>query len=127
MRWFGSASATPLKDGGLNIALESQTGSVVDMEVRGEQAAQLKQCILGEPCMAANPGKRVVDTVQAFTKELEAHADSTLSDMGAKKDSLKAKMTRTRDILMQPWESADKFLDDYINQLTNGGPPLDDA
>ncbi len=130
MRLFGRALVTPVKDG-LGITLKAASGQTLDMQVTGEAAQDFRNSVMAAvPAtgdkMAANPGKRVVDTVQAFTKELEAHADNTLSEMGAKKELLKAKMSRTKDILIQPWDEADEYLDDYINQLTNGGPPLDD-
>ena len=73
-----------------------------------------------------NPGKRVVDTIQALTLDIEKHADELSAKMTKESERTKDGFYKIETVVHKPWADANTQLEDYINQLTNGGPPLDD-
>ena len=75
--------------------------------------------------MAANPGQKIKDGLEALKKSVDQTVDDLLAS--AAKEHLRTQdgVHKLKGVVVESWAQSNDALEDYINQLTNGGPPLD--
>jgi hypothetical protein len=76
--------------------------------------------------MTTNPSNKVVSALQSLKSEIDAATDDLIAD--ARKQHMRTKdgFHKVKAHVLGPWDDANRELEDYVNQLTNGGPPLDE-
>jgi ornithine cyclodeaminase/alanine dehydrogenase-like protein (mu-crystallin family) len=73
-----------------------------------------------------NPGNKVVSALQTLKGEIDAATDDIIADARKQSERTKDGFHKVRAAVLKPWDDANSELEDYCNQLTNGGPPLDE-
>jgi hypothetical protein len=76
--------------------------------------------------MTTNPGNKVVSALQSLKSEIDAATDDLIADARKQHERTRDGFHKVKTHVLQPWCDANTELEDYVNQLTNGGPPLDD-
>lgn len=76
--------------------------------------------------MTTTPGNKVVSALQALKGEIDAATDDLIADAKKQHERTKDGFHKVKAHVLTPWEKANAELEDYVNQLTNGGPPLDE-
>lgn len=76
--------------------------------------------------MTVNPGNKVVQALQTLKGEIDAATDDLIADAKKQHERTKDGFHKVKTHVLGPWESANRELEDFVNQLTNGGPPLDE-
>ncbi len=75
--------------------------------------------------MTTNPGNKVVQALQTLKGEIDAATDNLIADARKQHEKTKDGFHKIRTCVLMPWEQANSELEDYVNQITNGAPPLD--
>lgn len=73
-----------------------------------------------------NPGSKVVKTLQSLKGEIDSMSDGLIANAAAQHQRTKDGFHTIQKVVVDPWAQANSELEDYVNQLTNGGPPLAD-
>jgi ornithine cyclodeaminase/alanine dehydrogenase-like protein (mu-crystallin family) len=73
-----------------------------------------------------NPGNKVVSALQTLKSEIDAATDDLIADARKQHTRTKDGFHKVKTHVLGPWDDANSELEDYVNQLTNGGPPLDE-
>jgi hypothetical protein len=76
--------------------------------------------------MTTNPGNKVVSALQTLKSEIDAATDDLIADAKKQSERTKDGFHKVKTHVLGPWGDANRELEDYVNQLTNGGPPLDE-
>jgi hypothetical protein len=76
--------------------------------------------------MTTNPGNKVVSALQTLKGEIDAATDDIIADARKQSERTKDGFHKVKAHVLGPWDDANSELEDYLNQLTNGGPPLDE-
>jgi hypothetical protein len=76
--------------------------------------------------MATNPGNKVVSALQTLKSEIDTATDDLIADARRQSERTKDGFHKVKAHVLKPWDDANAELEDYINQLSNGGPPLDE-
>lgn len=76
--------------------------------------------------MPDNPGKIVVNTLKGLQSELQKTADEIVADASKQSERTKDGFHKIKQVVLGTWDQANSEVEDYLNQLTNGGPPLDE-
>jgi hypothetical protein len=76
--------------------------------------------------MTTNPGNKVVSALQTLRKEIDTATDDLIADAKKQNERTKDGFHKVRSHVLKPWDDANRELEDFVNQLTNGGPPLDE-
>jgi ornithine cyclodeaminase/alanine dehydrogenase-like protein (mu-crystallin family) len=76
--------------------------------------------------MTTNPGNKVVSALQTLKSEIDAATDDIIADARKQSERTKDGFHKVKVHVLKPWYDANAELEDYVNQLTNGGPPLDE-
>jgi hypothetical protein len=79
-----------------------------------------------KPKKMTNPGNKVVSALQTLKSEIDAATDDIIADAKRQSERTKDGFHKLNTHVLGPWDDANSELEDYVNQLTNGGPPLDD-
>lgn len=83
------------------------------------------QCLMNEVKMT-NPGTKVVEAVKALKADVEKAADDMIAETRLQSERTKDGFNKVKNVVLKPWQDANDELEDFVNQLTNGGPPLDE-
>ena len=76
--------------------------------------------------MTTNPSNKVVSALQTLKSEIDAATDDIIADAKKQSERTKDGFHKLKAHVITPWDDANRELEDYLNQLTNGGPPLED-
>jgi hypothetical protein len=76
--------------------------------------------------MTTNPSNKVVSALQTLKSEIDAATDDLIADARKQHERTKDGFWKVQTHVLKPWHDANAELEDYVNQLTNGGPPLDE-
>jgi hypothetical protein len=76
--------------------------------------------------MTTNPGSKVVSALQTLRKEIDTATDDLIADAKKQNERTKDGFHKVRSHVLKPWDDANRELEDFVNQLSNGGPPLDE-
>lgn len=74
--------------------------------------------------MTASKLSALADMAKSTTQELEAQADAALTRLDAAKTKAMGGISKLNDIAAD-LEKSTSAIEDFANQITNGGPPLD--
>lgn len=76
--------------------------------------------------MTVNPGNKVVQALQTLKGEIDAATDDIIADAKRQHERTKDGFWKVKKHVLEPWDQANAELDDFVNQISNGGPPLDE-
>lgn len=76
--------------------------------------------------MTVSPSNKVVQALQSLKGEIDAATDDLIATAKHQHERTKEGLHKVRTYVLAPWADANAELEDYVNQLTNGGPPLDE-
>ena len=97
---------------------------------RRHDGAPLRQEIMTEKeptkPMATNPGNKVVEALKNLRGEIDAATDDLIADAKKQHERTKDGFYKVKTAVLKPWDDANRELEDFVNQMTNGGPPLDE-
>lgn len=76
--------------------------------------------------MTVNPGSKVVSALQTLKSEIDAATDDIIADAKRQHERTKNGFDKVKAHVLMPWDRANAELEDWVNQLTNNGPPLEE-
>lgn len=76
--------------------------------------------------MTTNPGTKVVQTLQSLKGEIDKATDDLIADAKAQHARTADGFHKVKAHVLKPWADANADLENYVAQLTNGGPPLEE-
>lgn len=77
-------------------------------------------CPLGDSM--TNPGAKVVEVIRGLRDEVERAADDMIQRVAKESEKTKDGFHRVQKAVLEPWEAANRELEDFVNQLTNDPP-----
>ena len=76
--------------------------------------------------MTANPGAKVVNALKSLTAEIDSAADELIADAHNQSKRTKDGFHLLKAHVTKPWADANDMIEGYMNELSNGGPPLEE-